>query len=103
LKDAFEGVPIANFLVHRKDWDFSGTNYSQGRQELVNYLTSYDFKSIDGYLPDDAFDGKKTTWNVHEFGWNNTIAQYPFAQFIVYSISESLYLYQLSANRYSRA
>lgn len=76
---------------------------SMARQEPLNNLTSYDFKSVNGYLADESFDGKKTTWDVHEYGWNNIIFRYPYARFTLHSISESLYLYQLSVIRYSRA
>ncbi len=72
------------------------------REDMI-HLISYDFKSIDDYLSDESFDGKKSSWNVHEYAINNTLQKYPTAEFTLHSLNESLYLYRLSITRYSRA
>lgn len=73
---------------------------SGGSPSQRTYIYSFDFKSEYNHLSDASFDGKKTTWNVHEY---SNPGFPPFMKFYLHHISESLYLYTLSVRRYENA
>lgn len=69
--------------------------------ERPTHLFSLDFKSMYDQLNDASFNGKATTWNVHE-----DVNHPQYGQYMVFSlhhISPSLYRYNLSVRRYENA